>query len=206
MSNCFNNNQVSLMGEIVSPFQLNHEVYGEKFYTVDVEVSRFSDSVDRIHLMVSERLVDADQDYSGKLVKIAGQFRSYNHLENGKVRLVLFVFVKEWEFVEDVKKSNENNRLCLDGFVCKQPVYRKTPLGREVADVLIAVNRMYGKSDYIPCICWGRNARFAAGLSVGTRVQITGRIQSREYYKHINEIETERRVAYEVSVRELQVV
>ena len=196
----FENNQVTLMGEIVSEFQFSHEVFGEGFYMVEIAVNRLSNYADYIPLMVSERLVDTQADYTGELVRVTGQFRSYNRHEEKKNRLVLSVFVREWEFQEEEEESEKTNQIFLDGYVCKDPVYRRTPLGREISDLLLAVNRSYGKSDYIPCICWGRNARFASGFEVGSHIQILGRIQSREYVKRIGEDETEHRIAYEVSV------
>lgn len=199
----FDNNQVYMMGEVVSDFQFSHEVFGEGFYMVEIAVNRLSNYADYIPLMVSERLVDTSQDYTGELVRIVGQFRSYNRHDEKKNRLVLSVFVREWEFCEELEDGEKTNQIFLDGYVCKEPVYRKTPLGREIADVLLAVNRSYGKSDYIPCICWGRNARFASSFQVGNHVQILGRIQSREYVKRVNEEETERRIAYEVSVSKI---
>ena len=152
--------------------------------------------------MVSERLIDVSQDYTGEFIMVSGQFRSYNRHDEVKNRLVLSVFAREIEFVEEELDGAKTNNILLDGYICKLPVYRKTPLGREIADLLSAVNRPYGKSDYIPCICWGRNARYASSFEVGEHVQITGRIQSREYVKKLTEERTERRVAYEVSVRE----
>lgn len=199
----FDNNQVYMMGEVVSDFQFSHEVFGEGFYMVEIAVNRLSNYADYIPLMVSERLVDTSQDYTGELVRIVGQFRSYNRHDEKKNRLVLSVFVREWEFCDELEDGEKTNQIFLDGYVCKEPVYRKTPLGREIADVLLAVNRSYGKSDYIPCICWGRNARFASSFQIGNHVQILGRIQSREYVKRINEEETERRIAYEVSVSKI---
>ena len=198
------NNQVSIMGQIVSQFTFSHQVYGEGFYLVDVLVKRLSDSEDRIPLMVSERLVDVTQDYEGEYIMVQGQFRSYNRHEEKKNRLVLSVFVRELTFVEEADDSIKTNQIFLDGYICKPPVYRKTPLGREIADLLLAVNRPYGKSDYIPCICWGRNARYASAFEVGGHVLIWGRIQSREYIKKLGENETEKRVAYEVSVSKLE--
>ena len=198
------NNQVTIMGEIASPFLFSHEVYGEGFYMVDVLVKRLSNSDDRIPLMISERLIDVTQDYEGEYIMVSGQFRSYNRHEEQKNRLVLSVFVREVEFVEEEMDGAKTNSILLDGYICKAPVYRKTPLGREIADLLLAVNRPYGKSDYIPCICWGRNARYASGFEVGAHVQVLGRIQSREYIKKISEIETEKRIAYEVSVSKLE--
>ena len=198
------NNQVSIMGKIASGFTFSHQVFGEGFYLVDVLVKRLSDSEDRIPLMISERLVDVTQDYEGEYIMVQGQFRSYNRHEEKKNRLVLSVFVREIAFVEEADDSIKTNQIFLDGYICKPPVYRKTPLGREIADLLLAVNRPYGKSDYIPCICWGRNARYASAFEVGGHVLIWGRIQSREYVKKIDEEESERRVAYEVSVSKLE--
>ena len=198
------NNRVTVIGEVVSEFKFSHEVYGEGFYTVDVSVNRLSNSVDVIPLMVSERLMDVTQDLRGSMVEASGQFRSYNRHEETKNRLVLSIFVREIDFVDDYDEDISTNQIFLDGYICKPPVYRKTPLGREIADILIAVNRPYGKSDYIPCIAWGRNARYAAGFQVGDHIQVYGRIQSREYTKRISEEECEKRVAYEVSVSKIE--
>ena len=198
------NNQVSIMGKIASGFTFSHQVYGEGFYLVDVLVKRLSDSEDRIPLMVSERLVDVTQDYEGEYIMVQGQFRSYNRHEEKKNRLVLSVFVRELSFVEEEDDAVKTNQIFLDGYICKPPVYRKTPLGREIADLLLAVNRPYGKSDYIPCICWGRNARYASAFEVGGHVLIWGRIQSRGYIKKLSESQTEKRTAYEVSVSKLE--
>ena len=198
------NNQVSIMGKVASGFTFSHQVYGEGFYLVDVLVKRLSDSEDRIPLMVSERLVDVTQDYEGEYIMVQGQFRSYNRHEEKKNRLVLSVFVRELSFVEEEDDTVKTNQIFLDGYICKPPVYRKTPLGREIADLLLAVNRPYVKSDYIPCICWGRNARFASTFGVGTHVQIWGRIQSRDYVKKLSETQVEQRTAYEVSVSKIE--
>ena len=198
------NNQVSIVGEVVSEFSFSHEVFGEGFYMLNVSVRRLSESCDVIPLMISERLIDVNEDYRGAYIQATGQFRSYNRHEEKKNRLVLSVFVRELEFIDEEVENAKTNQIFLDGFICKMPVYRKTPLGREIADILLAVNRPYGKSDYIPCICWGRNARFASGFEVGGHTQIWGRIQSREYMKKIDEEESERRVAYEVSVSKLE--
>lgn len=200
----FENNQVTMIGEIVSEFEFSHEVYGEGFYLVDISVSRLSDSVDYIPLMLSERLVDVTQSYIGETISVSGQFRSYNRHEEKKNRLILSVFVRELEFVDEIEDDIKSNQIYLDGYICKEPIYRKTPLGREIADLLVAVNRSYGKSDYIPCICWGRNARYASSFEVGSHVEVYGRIQSREYIKKIGEEQTEKRVAYEVSVNKIE--
>ncbi len=198
------NNQVTITGEVASGFAFSHQVFGESFYMVDVLVKRLSNSEDRIPLMISERLIDVTQDYIGEYIQVTGQFRSYNRHEEQKNRLILSVFVREVAFVEDEIEGAKTNSILLDGYICKPPIYRKTPLGREIADLLLAVNRPYGKSDYIPCICWGRNARYASGFDVGTHIQVLGRIQSREYIKKLSETETEKRVAYEVSVSKLE--
>lgn len=173
---------------------------------MELLVKRLSDSEDRIPVMVSERLLDITQDYVGEYIEIQGQFRSYNRHEEKHNRLVLSVFARELRFIDEDEEFLPTNQIFLDGFICKPPVYRKTPLGREIADVLLAVNRPYGKSDYIPCICWGRNARYASAFMVGGHVLLWGRIQSREYMKRISETESEKRVAYEVSVSKLEYI
>ncbi len=200
------NNKVSVIGEVASEFTFSHEVFGEGFYILEVLVNRLSDQADRIPLMISERLIDVKKDYRGQTIEAIGQFRSYNRHEGTKNRLVLSIFVREVEFIEKFTDYTKTNQIFLDGFVCKIPIYRKTPLGREIADLLIAVNRPYGKSDYIPCIAWGRNARYASTFEVGCRIKIWGRVQSREYTKRISDTETEKRVAYEVSVSKLECV
>lgn len=202
----FTNNQVTIAGEVVSEFAFSHEVYGEHFYVVNIAVCRLSNSYDVIPVMISERLMDVAADYRGCILQVSGQFRSYNRHEENRNRLVLSVFAREAALVEQEEDDQNPNYIFLDGYVCKHPVYRKTPLGREIADVLLAVNRPYGKSDYIPCICWGRNARFADKFEVGSHIQIWGRIQSREYQKKIGEEQYEKRVAYEVSVSKLEYI
>lgn len=200
------NNQVTVMGEIISEFTYSHEIFGEGFYMVDVKVQRLSESHDIIPVMVSERLLDVTENYVGMFICVNGQFRSYNRHEERKNRLVLSVFAREVEFLEEVEESSKTNQIYLDGYICKEPIYRKTPLGREIADLLLAVNRPYGKSDYIPCICWGRNARYANGFKIGARCAIWGRIQSREYMKKLDEEHVEYRVAFEVSVSKLELL
>ena len=199
------NNRVTVIGTIVSDFTFSHAVFGEGFYLVDLSVNRLSEQADVIPLMVSERLMDVTRDYRGCTIEADGQFRSYNRHEGVKNRLVLSVFVREVQFLEEFTDYTKTNQIFLDGYICKEPIYRKTPLGREIADLLVAVNRPYGKSDYIPCIAWGRNARYASGFEVGTRVQVWGRVQSREYTKKLNETQCEKRVAYEVSISKLEV-
>ena len=200
------NNQVTIMGQVVTGFKFSHKVFGEGFYIMEVMVKRLSNTFDRIPLMVSERLIDVTQDYVGEYIMAMGQFRSYNRNEEQKNRLVLSVFVREISFIEEEPDDSKANNILLDGYICKEPIYRKTPMGREIADLLLAVNRPYGKSDYIPCICWGRNARYISNFGIGEHVQISGRIQSREYKKKISDTEIELRTAYEVSVSKLEVM
>ena len=200
------NNKVSVIGKVISEFTFSHEVFGEGFYILEVAVNRLSDQADIIPLMISERLIDVKQDYRGQTIEAIGQFRSYNRHEGTKNRLVLSIFVREYSFMEEFTDYTKTNQIFLDGFICKEPIYRKTPLGREIADLLVAVNRPYGKSDYIPCIAWGRNARYASQFEVGSRLRIWVRVQSREYTKKISETESEKRVAYEVSVSKLEFI
>ncbi len=198
------NNQVNIYGEVVSDFTFSHEVYGEGFYMVYLSVKRLSQVFDTIPLMISERLIDITKDYRGMYMEAPGPFPSYNLHEENHNRLVLSVFVRDVRVDELENEVEKPNYIFLDGYLCKPPVYRKTPLGREIADLLVAVNRSYGKSDYIPCICWGRNARYADGFEVGEHVQLWGRIQSREYQKQVGDEEYETRIAYEISVSKLE--
>ncbi|MBE7090838.1 MAG: single-stranded DNA-binding protein [Clostridiales bacterium] len=194
------NNKVYVSGEIVTEAEFSHEVYGEGFYEMKLKVERLSGQADILPVTVSERLIAANDLKVGGRLSAVGQFRSYNKLVDGKSRLMLTVFVRET--VEGDKYKNPNN-IVLCGYICKPPVYRTTPFHREIADVLVAVNRAYNKSDYIPCIAWGRNARFVKNLTVGERIAVSGRIQSREYQKKISETETKTMTAYEVSVSKL---
>ena len=199
--NIFNekNNKVFISGEIVTEAEFSHEVYGEGFYEMTVLVKRLSGQGDLLPLTVSERLI-ADRNLKvGSFINALGQFRSYNKLVDGKSKLMLTVFVRE---LTDNPLKNPNN-IVLSGYVCKQPVYRTTPFNREISDLLIAVNRSYNKSDYIPCIAWGRNARFAKNLAVGEKIAIAGRIQSREYQKKFSEEDVRVLTAYEVSISKL---
>lgn len=204
--NRIENNKVTLCGEIISGLEFSHEIYGEAFYLVKIKVARLSEYSDEILVMVSNRLVDTNENYEGMLIRVEGQFRSYNRQEEGKGKLLLSVFAQQIEFLQEQSESPYNNQIYLEGYICKKPVYRETPLGREITDLLLAVNRPYGKSDYIPCITWGRNALYASNLDVGTKCIVQGRIQSREYIKKISENESEERIAYEVSVSLVEAV
>ena len=194
------NNKVFISGEIVSDAEFSHEVYGEGFYEMNVLVKRLSGQGDILPMTVSERLIADKQLKKGVIINALGQFRSYNKLVDGKSKLMLTVFVRE--LIDGVAVKNPNS-IVLSGYICKPPVYRTTPFNREIADILIAVNRSYNKSDYIPCIAWGRNARFAKNLAVGEKIAIAGRIQSREYQKRISDEEIKVMTAYEVSISKL---
>ena len=195
-----NNNRVFISGEILTDAEFSHEVYGEGFYEMNVLVKRLSGQGDILPVTVSERLIQDENLKKGVIINAIGQFRSYNKLVDGKSKLMLTVFVRE--ILPDVYVRNPNN-IVLCGYICKPPVYRTTPFNREIADILIAVNRSYNKSDYIPCIAWGRNARFAKNLEVGEKIAIAGRIQSREYQKRLSDDDVRIMTAYEVSISKL---
>ena len=203
MVNYSENNIITLAGTIVSEKQFSHEVYGEGFYTFDLEVPRLSENSDIIPVTVSERILGENFKVGQKVV-IDGQFRSYNNYENEKNKLILTVFVKDIKEIENEEEIQNPNEIILEGFICKKPIYRTTPFGREIADILLAVNRAYNKSDYIPCIAWGRNARFCQNMNVGEKIKIWGRIQSRLYEKKFEDGTSETRRAYEVSVSKME--
>ena len=206
-TNYSENNHLVLVGKVVSEKNYSHEIYGEKFYVFNLEVVRLSSTVDITPITVSERLLtDLDLEI-GKKVKVEGQFRSYNNYENERNRLILTVFAKEIKEIsdQDAEAEEVTNEVVLVGYICKKPIYRQTPFGREIADVLLAVNRAYNKSDYIPSIAWGRNARFCQNMEVGTEVKITGRVQSRNYEKKLEDGTVQTRVAYEVSIASMEI-
>ncbi len=214
-TNYLENNYITLVGKVTGDKRLSHEIYGEKFYIFDLSIPRLSGNADIIPITVSERLISDDMLQNDKKLLIKGQFRSYNSFQNQKNKLILTVFAKDIiEVVENeneeeneiVKKDIITNEVVLIGYICKTPIYRQTPFGREIADVLLAVNRAYNKSDYIPCIAWGRNARFCQNLEVGSEVKIVGRVQSRTYEKKFEDGTSETRVAYEVSIGSLEVI
>ncbi len=206
ITNYTENNYLVLIGKIISDKTFSHEIYGESFYVFNLEVPRLSGNEDIIPITISERLIANFDLTIGKKVVIEGQFRSYNSYENEKNRLVLTVFAKDIIDYKEEQEENVSNEVVLNGYVCKKPIYRKTPFGREISDILLAVNRAYNKSDYIPCIAWGRNARFCENMEVGTEVKIVGRVQSRTYEKKFEDGRTEQRVAYEVSIGSLEVI
>jgi single-stranded DNA-binding protein len=199
------NNSTSLSGKILSKPKFSHEIYGEGFYLVTVEVSRLSDTYDYIPVMFSERLLPIEEFQEGKMIAVEGQFRSYNNYNSeSSHKLMLTVFARDIIFIDSVDEVKIPNSIFLNGFICKKPIYRTTPFGREISDILLAVNRAYNKSDYIPCIAWGRNARFASSFEVGDNIKVWGRIQSRQYQKKFQDGTVEDRTAYEVSISKME--
>ena len=213
-TNYLENNYLTLVGKVTGEKKFSHEIYGERFYIFNLSIPRLSGNADIIPITVSERLINDDMLQEGKKLLVKGQFRSYNSYENEKNKLILTVFAKDIAEVAEnneeendiVRKDTITNEVVLIGYICKKPIYRQTPFGREIADLLLAVNRAYNKSDYIPSIAWGRNARFCQNLEVGTRVKVVGRVQSRTYEKKFEDGTSETRIAYEVSIGSLEVI
>ena len=212
-TNYADNNYLVLVGRVANEKKFSHEVYGESFYLFNLEVPRLSGTSDVIPITVSDRLLTGTNLEVGSNIIVKGQFRSYNTYDNTKNRLVLTVFAKdilpvveETEEQDEVRKDEVSNEVILNGYICKPPIYRQTPFKREIADILLAVNRAYNKSDYIPCIAWGRNARFCQNMEVGTCVRVVGRVQSRLYDKKLEDGTVEQRVAYEVSIGSMEVL
>ena len=212
-TNYLENNYLTLVGRVTGEKKFSHEIYGERFFIFNLSIARLSGNADIIPITVSERLITDEMLQEGKKILVKGQFRSYNSYENERNKLILTVFAKDVIEVEEneedsdiVKKESITNEVVLIGFICKKPIYRQTPFGREIADILLAVNRAYNKSDYIPCIAWGRNARFCENMPVGTEVRVVGRVQSRQYEKKYEDGTSEIRIAYEVSVASLEVI
>ena len=204
MDNLMLNNKLYLEGKISSKLEFSHEMYGEGFYTFNMEVQRLSDTKDVLYVTVSERLITGMDLKEGQDIIVEGQLRSYNKFVEGSNRLILTVFARNIELCTE--KSKNPNQIYLDGYICKKPIYRTTPFGREIADMLLAVNRAYNKSDYIPTIAWGRNSRFCESLKIGDNIRIWGRLQSREYQKKISENEVIKKIAYEVSISKMEKV
>ena len=213
-TNYLENNYLTLVGKVTGEKEFSHEIYGERFYVFKLGIPRLSGNQDMIPITISERLIGEETLKEGKKLLVKGQFRSYNSYENEKNRLILTVFAKDVMEVEEneeeeneiVRKDTITNEVVLMGYICKKPIYRQTPFGREISDILLAVNRAYNKSDYIPCIAWGRNARFCQNLEVGSQVKVVGRVQSRTYEKKYEDGTVQTRVAYEVSVGSLEVI
>ena len=214
-TNYLENNYLTLVGKVTGEKRFSHEIYGERFYVFNLEIPRLSGNSDIIPITVSERLIKEETLQEGHQLLVKGQFRSYNSYENEKNRLIITVFAKDIVEVEEKEEDEENemvkkdtitNEVVLVGYICKKPIYRQTPFGREISDLLLAVNRAYNKSDYIPCIAWGRNARFCQDIEVGTQGNVVGRVQSRPYETKHDDGTVELRVAYEVSVGSLEVI
>lgn len=199
------NNKISLVGEVISSPKLSHETHNEKFYTVKVDVKRLSGDIDTLEIIISEKLYDIEKIELGTRYYIEGEIRSYNYYvsETERRKLVINIFAKNLSIAEETDDECLNN-FELVGHICKKPIYRKTPFDREITDILLAVNRLYGKSDYLPCIAWGRNAKFASTLEIGDKIKITGRMQSRQYTKKISDNEEEKKIAYEMSIITLE--
>ncbi len=214
-TNYLESNYLTLVGKVTGEKEFSHEIYGERFYIFKLGIPRLSGNQDIIPITISERLIGEDGLQEGKKILVKGQFRSYNSYENEKNRLILTVFAKDIMEVEEKEEEEENeivrkdtitNEVVLVGYICKKPIYRQTPFGREISDILLAVNRAYNKSDYIPCIAWGRTARFCQNLEVGSQVKVVGRVQSRTYEKKYEDGTSQTRVAYEVSIGSLEVI
>lgn len=202
MDNNMFNNKIYLEGKVISDLTFSHEMYGEGFYNFEFDVSRLSDTSDILVITVSERLIAGIDVSVGSELVVDGQLRSYNKFVDGSNRLILTVFARD---IRELKERGKNpNQIFLDGYICKAPVYRTTPFGREIADMLLAVNRLYNKSDYIPTIAWGRNSRFCKSLEVGDNIRVWGRLQSREYQKKISDTEVVKKIAYEVSISKME--
>ena len=206
MENSLENNVVTVIGSVSAEPVYSHEVYGEGFYSFVVNLPRLSDKFDQIPILVSERLVPIESLKIGKFLEIQGQFRSYNAMEKNTNKLLLTVFAREVLLIDEAEEIKNPNQIFLNGFVCKKPIYRMTPFGREICDILVAVNRAYNKSDYLPCICWGRNARYCENLKLGDNIKLWGRIQSREYVKKLGDDTSITNIAYEISVSKLEIV
>ncbi len=203
-NNEMDTNKVMIAGKLKKELEFSHSIYGEGFYNTYIEIPRLSNIKDVLPITVSERLIQGMKLKAGNHILIEGQLRSYNKTINGNNKLILSIFVKELELIPSLKEIKNPNEIYLDGFICKNPSYRTTPFGREITDLLIAVNRPYNKSDYIPCIAWGRNARFSGNLDIGQRIKLWGRIQSREYQKKYPNGEIVNKVAYEVSISKME--
>lgn len=202
MDNLMLNNKIYLEGKVTSELEFSREMYGEGFYTFNLDVMRLSDSVDTLNITVSERLLSDMKLTIGIDVIVEGQLRSYNKFVDGSNKLILTVFARNIE--PCLEHSKNPNEIFLDGYICKEPIYRTTPFGREIADVLLAVNRAYNKSDYIPTIAWGRNSRFCQTLEVSDNIKVWGGLQSREYQKKVSENEVIKKIAYEVSISKME--
>ena len=195
-------NIAHICGEVIDGAKLSHQTYGEAFYTFTMGIFRNSGFEDKVKIMMSERLLATIDLAEGMFLEIKGQIRTYNEAVEGRNRLNIVVFVQEFSVVEDI--CEYINDIHLEGYICKSPLSRTSPLGRRICDLMLAVNRMYNKSDYIPCIAWGRNAIYSGTLDIGDKISITGRLQSRQYKKRTEDGDVLLKTAYEVSVLKLE--
>ena len=197
------NNIITLTGTVETEAIYSHSVLDEKFYTFMLRVPRLSQNDDILPVTIAEHQLDSMLIQEGNKIKVKGQLRSYNKYTSLKTRLILTVFAKGIApaYEDDTENPNE---IFINGFICKAPIYRRTPFGREITDLIVAVNRAFNRSDYIPAIAWGKNAVFSENLEVGSNVMLWGRLQSRNYNKRISEDETEQRTAYELSITKIE--
>lgn len=197
-------NTAKIVGYVVSSPEIHHSTHGEDFYEFSVRVPRLNSSAsDILKVEISDRVFNVNKIKVDSIVSVEGQFRSFNehNTDTGKISLRLFLFTKEIEVLDSA--DDFTNKITLHGFICKEVVHRKTPGGREISDVILSVNRLYNKSDYIPCVVWGRNARYVSKMGVGTEIEFSGRIQSRVYTKKFEDGSTLEREVYEVSVSDV---
>lgn len=199
------NNIIKVSGQIIDELRESHKIYNEIFYKFNIKIKRLSENYDILPVTISERLIDKNLMTPNKFINISGQIRSYNNYSSsdGKTKLILTIFARQINF--DITDENPN-QVYLNGYICKSPVYRKTPFGREITDILLAVNRSYNKSNYIPCIIWGRNAKLAAKLNIADNIKVHGRMQSREYQKKLTTGEILNKTAYELSVSKIELI
>ena len=194
------NNSVFLRGAPTAAPVFSHESRSERFFLFPIETVRLSGAADRLNVVLRESMLEEFRPSRAGLLEVRGELRSFNNRNGSGSRLVITVFARA---LDTPSAAQWENRTELCGTLCRTPNYRSTPMGREITDLMLAVNRRYGRSDYIPCIVWGRNARRAARWEVGTRLRLIGRIQSREYIKMLDGQQC-RRTAYEVSVSEAE--
>lgn len=199
------NNIIKVSGQIIDELVESHKIYNEIFYKFHIKIKRLSENYDILPVTISERIIDKNLMTPDKFINIIGQIRSYNNYSSndGKTKLILTIFARQINF--EIPDENPNQAF-LNGYICKSPVYRKTPFGREITDILLAVNRSYNKSNYIPCIVWGRNAKLAAKLNIADNIKVQGRMQSREYQKKLTNGEILNKIAYELSVSKIELI
>lgn len=188
-------NQVRLCGTMETAPGFSHENHGRQFYSFVLGVERLSGTVDRLRILADLELLEQADCAWGERVLVTGQIRSYNQISDTGRHLIISVYANGLELTDEAP----DNQVQLTGVLCRDPVYRRTPLGREICDGMLAVSRPCRRTDYLPCIFWGRTAREMARLTSGARISLTGRLQSREYTKLLEDGSSLRRTAYEIS-------